>query len=266
MYTWSATHGTIIGGGSDVQWDFSNSPIGMQTLTVQVARRGQAVGSCTVQVLVVQPGPTRGRGDLIARALLLPGARELQGYGLYSYLLLGSRPSDPSRALYRTVIAEYVRLMPDINQFAEKFEGDNAARRKEINVSYMPLRAALRKQERDSAEAILQVYDYARARALLSALPGTHRDGPYLVSSRTPLSGQAAAAGNFLVQDLSKVPPDLVPPYVDQFLNQTTQEHFGQGWNPQRWVLKLRTILSALGKGAPEIRAAWKTWESTFED
>ena len=134
VYTWSATHGTIIGGGSDVQWDFSNSPIGMQTLTVQVARRGQAVGSCTVQVLVVQPGPTRGRGDLIARALLLPGARELQGYGLYSYLLLGSRPSDPSRALYRTVIAEYVRLMPDINQFAEKFEGDNAARRKENNV------------------------------------------------------------------------------------------------------------------------------------
>jgi len=265
-YTWSATRGSITGGGPDIKWDFSNSPIGMQTLTLRVTRQGQVVDSCTVQVLVVQPGPTRGPGDLIARALLLPGARELEGYGLYSYLLFGSQPSEASRQLYHSVIAEYVRLMPDINQFAEKLEGDNIARRKEINVSYIPLTAAPRQQESDSAEAILGRYDYARARALLSTLPGTHRDGPYLVSSFTPLSGQAGVSGNFLVQDLSKIPADLVPPYVAQFLNETTQERLGEGWHPQRWLLKLRTILSALGKGAPEVQKAWKTWESTFQN
>jgi hypothetical protein len=230
---------------------------------VQVSRDTQKLGECDVRVSVEPDPNTRGPGDLVAFAFLFPKGKESNDYGLYSYLLFGARPHEKSAAVYRSVVVEYLRTMPEIGRFVQVLEKGDSSLRKQINVSYLPLKRF--KKSKDTVAAVLANYDYERAKKILSRLPGTHRAGPYLVSSRTPLTDQAATARGYMVHDISRVEPSKVPLYVETFLNQAAQERFGAQWNPQLWVLELRTLFVAVGLGAQAVSKAIGEWKSTVQ-
>jgi hypothetical protein len=200
---------------------------------------------CTVRV-VVQPAPD-SRGRESGWSFLVGAQTEESGYGLYSYLVLGSPPDDNSRDRYRQAIEAYVGLVPDIQQLGRLIE------RRELNVTYLPLTlpppggpVAL--------DWALDHYDYVRARALLRRLPGDYREGPYLISSLEPLTGKTAAPARYLFQDLSRVPPRLTTLWVKEFLNQAAQERFWEESTARALALKLRTTIAVLTVSLPAVR------------
>jgi hypothetical protein len=114
------------------------------------------------------------------RSFLVRTQQEGENYGLYSYLLLGSKASDETgRKRHLKVIRAY--LSRDTTSDLEK-----VFPHRELNVTYLLLKTQTR--ELVSAESILEDYDYPLAKLLLSALPGNHMDGPFLVSSLVPLT------------------------------------------------------------------------------
>ena len=207
---------------------------------------------CVVRVLVRHdagpraPGPARETGS----ALLGPGVREVEGYGLYSYLLLGAPPGAGVRERSVQAIEAFWTVVPEVRALEEYVP------RSELNVAYVPVKAAPRTGV--TAEWVLDNYDYARARSLLRHLPGANRDGPYLVSVLKPLAG--GGGSQYLLQDLSSVPPHLAASWVKEFLNQAAQERFWDERTGARLALKLRVTIGVLGEGLPEVRKALDAW------
>lgn len=214
--------------------------------------------------------PQRGRET--GRAFLIAGQTEVKGYGLYSYFLLGAPPTEATRDQYLDMIAAYL-CIPDIRSLEGSIE------RWELNITYLPLSASppleLSKNHPPSqcegavnlpfAQWVLDHYDYARARVLLRAVPegGTHRNGPYIVSSLVPLSMTSTLSPPYLYQDLSYVPsppPRLVRLWVNEFLDQTAQARFGEARQVRQLALKLRQAIAVIAQGLPDVLEALDRW------
>jgi len=253
-YAWEAPVGRLESRGRQARWDLAGLRPGVYAAVVQVSDGSGSAAECVVRVLVRQdtgsrsPGPARETGS----ALLGPGAREVEGYGLYSYLLLGAPPGAGVRERYVKSIEAFWTVVPDVRALEEYVP------RSELNVAYVPVKAAPGTSV--TAEWILDNYDYARARSLLRHLPGANRDGPYLVSVLKPLAG--GAGSQYLLQDLSSVPPHLAASWVKEFLNQAAQERFWDERTGARLALKLRVTIGVLGEGLPEVRKALDGWIS----
>jgi hypothetical protein len=210
-----------------------------------------AVGAGVGRLFARRPSRETGRSFLVGNQL------EDQGYGLYSYLLFGSPPTDVTRDRYRAVVTAFFDLIPAMPALEEFLP------RGQLNVTYLLLHLPPPTSHgpQEHADWILESHHYTRARVLLSAVPGAHREGPYLVSSRNPLtlSGTEIIGEPYLYQDLSSVPPRLVQLWVKEFLSQAAQERFEEK-TMQRWVLKLRTAIAILAEGLPEVREAFAEW------
>ncbi len=254
-YTWTAKAGTINGQGNEVRWDFKGIPAGIYKVDLKVEDGTSAGGSCSLRVAVIEPergAPAPGQGLVAresARTFLLKGQPESAGYGLYNYLLLGSSPTDSTRPRYLAVLQAHLRRILDVAKLEEYVAHAR------LNITYLPLETAAP----DSADAAwyLDPYDYARARVLLDFLPGSRRDGIYLVSSLKPLSGGPNPP--YLLQDFSTLPtepPDLISWWMREFLNQAAQEQFWEPKTGERFVLRLRTTISVLAIGLPEVQKA----------
>jgi hypothetical protein len=192
-----------------------------------------------------------------ARGILFTGQSEEKGYSLYSYLLF--QRSDQSGENYDRRVAAIRGFIDEIDELAE-LEAQGIPK-EEINIFYVPLRpflgevsfdvmriylSGLRRDE--SIKQIIESYDFARSRLLLQkmALAG---DGPYIVSYRTPISGrQDISPDQLLIQDLSRVPPDLVRLWIVEFKRQVVQERSGNNTNLRRFALRLRTEIAVLAK------------------
>lgn len=251
-YTWAATAGRLDGEGNEVRWTLSGVAPGPHTATVRVEEPRGSIAECSVQVIVRLP-PARGLPRESGWSFLPPSQAEAEGYGLYSYLLLGAPPGAATRERYLQGIEAYLGLMPDITSLERYVQS-----RRELNVAYLPIAAP--PGPAVSAEWALEHYDYARSRILLRAVPGSHREGPYIISSLKPLSGAAALSGQYLYQDLSSVPPHVVSPWIKEFLNQAAQERFWEGRAAERLALKLRTTIGILALGLPDVRKGLESW------
>ena len=253
-YAWEAPVGHLESRGRQARWNLAGLRPGVYAAVVRVSDGSGSAVECVVRVLVRQdtgprsPGPARETGS----ALLGPGAREVEGYGLYSYLLLGAPPGAGVRERYVKSIEAFWTVVPDVRALEEYVP------RSDLNVAYVPVKAAPGTSV--TAEWILDNYDYARARSLLRHLPGANRDGPYLVSALKPLAG--GGGSQYLFQDLSSVPPHLAASWVKEFLNQAAQERFWDERTGARLALKLRVTVSVLGEGLPEVRKALDGWIS----
>lgn len=261
-YVWEATVGRVDNQGSEAQWDLADVRPGTYAATLRVSLSAGSSTECLLRVIVrrevgergplgTPQAPSRETGA----SLLLPGRGETPEYGLYSYLLLGSPPSDAARERYLKAIGAYWGLIPEITRL-EQYVG-----RRELNVAYLPVTSA--PDRAISAEWLLEHYDYARARSLLRLLPGGNREGPYIVSTLGPLGDAAsgsALSGQYLFQDLSRVPPHLVASWVKEFLNQAAQERFWEEKTGERLALKMRATVGVLGMGLPEVRKALDSW------
>jgi hypothetical protein len=250
-YAWTPTGGRLVGAGASRGWVLRDAGLGVyQTVIIMTGRDGQE-RRCTVQVKVVPPSGTMG--GLPARSFLQSNASERAGYGLYSYLLLGAKPDGAAQGRYRSAVAEFVRLLPAIGQYSADINP------LAVNINYLPVS---RIPTSDSADRVLEQYDYARAQVLLRVLPGPHFGGPYLVSVRTPLSSQTTAPKAYIAQDLSTVPDTLVGVWVREFLSQATQERLDSGFSLRGLALRLRTLIGVVALGLPDVvhsMAEWKT-------
>jgi len=271
QYAWSVPAGRVEGQGPEVRWDFTGVRVGVvYEAKVLVNDASGGFADCSVRVIVqAQPRQAlRGGNRETGRSFLLPDQVETNGYGLYSYLLLGSPPTAATRERYLKAVEEYLRF-PDLTQL----ETFNIPHRT-LNITYLPLKVPPERPVLDQladerynevAEWMLKQYDYERARVLLRGLPGTHREGPYIVSILKPPTWNSSLSPPYLYQDQSSVPPHLVSLWAKEFLNQAAQEQFWQERTAVQLVLKLRTAIGILATALPEVRKAlddWVAWVS----
>jgi hypothetical protein len=250
-YKWNATGGQIHGSGPEVRWDFKGVKPGIYTARVEVGDSGFGVAECSAQVVV--KARTGERGGETGWSLLLRGEKEAVGYGLYSYLLFGSPPTKATLERYRKVVETYLWLVPSIVDLE-----NYGIPRSELNINYLPVTEVPPKRSM-SIEWVFSHYDYARARVLLRCLAGNYRDGPYIISTIKPLSGISRLTGQYLYQDLSRIPPSIVELWAKEFFNQAAQERFWEERTATKFALKLRTTVAVLAIGFAEVRGALDT-------
>jgi hypothetical protein len=268
-YKWTVSVGRLEGNGDQVLWTLKDATAGVHEAGVAVTVPDGVVASCGVRVAVQPEGRGEFRGNReTGRSFLLPNQVEERGFGLFSYILLGSRPNTGNRERYLKTLEEYLRF-PDI----ARFEIFNAPRRT-LNITYLPtiglpgkdiLDRLADEHYRETAEWMLKRYDYERARLLLRGLPGNSRDGPYIVSFLRPPNWSDAPSRPYLYQDQSSMPPELASLWMKEFLNQAAQEKFWEARTAAQFALKLRTSLRVIATGLPEVRKAldeWIAWAS----
>lgn len=254
-YTWTVTAGTISSPGREARWDLKGVRSGIYRAEVKVEDGAIPPASCSVRVVVSELERGAPLARETGRTFLLKDQPEAAGYGLYSYLLLGSHPTASTLQRYRLVVQAYLAMIDDVAEFGKQSRG-------KLNITYLPLGTAAPKAA--DAAWVLEHYDYARARLLLDVLPGDRKSGIYLVSGLKPLSGGPNPP--YLLQDLSTVPTeqtDLISWWMNEFLNQAAQERFWEPKTTELFVLKLRTTITILASGLPEVQHAldkWITW------
>jgi hypothetical protein len=266
-YEWSVPVGMLEGTGQEVTWKLIDVKPGAYEAHIRIRDKTGWVSECATQVIVRDAIQVRDPNRQTGRALLLPDQLESEGYGLYSYLLFGSRPSDANRERYLKAIEEYLKF-PDVARL-EKYimRMDRVTRqeaRRRLNITYLPLRNSPAADIRSKwaagdyglvAQWMLTHYDYARARVLLSKLSGEHLSGPYIVSVLKPPRG-IGAVRPLLFQDQSAVPAHIVPLWMREFLHQAAQERFWQTKTARQLALKLRTIVAVLARALPVTQKA----------
>jgi hypothetical protein len=142
-----------------------------------------------------QVKPT-GENLLTGITTLVDNQTEAPGYGLYSYVLFESPPTDEDKPIYLAVISACLKEYPALGGLVQKYRPES------LNALHLPVTGD---SAESKAEEFLQRYNYGRARALLNQLSKIKRNGgPYLVSSISPLSNNNGT-NPFLYQDLSAV-------------------------------------------------------------
>ena len=196
-----------------------------------------------------------GGGHTTGREFLPTGQNEESGYGLYSYLLFGTQPTEGTRERYLAAIRAYLEMIETVEKLRTQFD------KKELNITYLlvteePL------GDKPAAEWLLEHYDFARAMKLLGAFPQSGSLGPYLFSTTEPASPAAAENKNVtcpcLFQDLSTVEPSIMVLWIQEFKNQAAQEEFWRQDTRETAVLKLR---NAIAVGASALDATRKSAE-----
>ena len=252
QYTWTVTGGRLQGRGAEVDWTLSDVEEATEySAKVVVKDRAGASSECIVRVMTA----AGSRGDReTARTLLARGRQEEPGFGLYSYLLMGSPPDDSSRDRYLNVVKEYLRLSPALADMRKLLD------LKQLNANYLPTMTLPGEAVRLTPEWLLANYDYSRARAILKTVPGSHFRGPYILSELKPADPRATTPGPMFFQDLSSVPLDLVTPWYEVFLNQAAQERFWEARTGEQFALKVRTIIGVLARGLPDVKSSMASW------
>lgn len=190
------------------------------------------------------------------RDLLFAGEAERSGHPLYSYLLFAgaSEGSREERERFKSAVAAFVRQV----RSAEALERSGAAR-ESINIFYAPMRPIFedtkpesmrlhfaQRSEAEQLSLLLELYDHARAEVLMGHLR-LSGNGPFIVSVLRPLSRDPVLGSEaFLVQDLSRVPPELVGLWVDEFKRQVVREATEEPEHLRRLALSLRTQIAVL--------------------
>jgi hypothetical protein len=234
-------------------------------------------------------------GRVTAAAFLEPFEDEQAGFGLYSYILLGSRPESLGSERwqrYQQTIAAFLG-MPDVLDVIKylpkqrinltllpltcnRWEWPAAAanplfhfdpQRLEIHLlehSYAgvpPSPGVDGPYDRSNPEAACMLvgnYNYARAAALLSLFGRPHAEGPYIVSATQPLSKAAKLPSQFLYQDLSSVPPEMAVIWVRAFMNQARKQEFWLTDTEEEFIVGLRTLIARASRQLPDFHSAIK--------
>jgi hypothetical protein len=253
------------------------------------ARGGGPVGPLVTQPQNAAPPTFHAEGltgKVTSGAFLTPLQREQPGYGLYSYLLFGSRPESLSSAHWQR-FEQAIAAFLDIPSATEIAQYVAAAR---INISFLPVIISQRElplhaQPRvfhfdlerlaghatehqaagkttppgpDTACILVSNYDYARAQVLLSVFAEPHQEGPYIVSVAQPLSTIYTPPRQYLYQDLSSVPPELIRLWVNEFVAQSREQEFWKTRTKEQFILRLRTTIGVASNQVADFAGAIK--------
>jgi len=230
---------------------FSRLPIGTYDISVELpGHQGithSAVSLTASQVATVhlywEPGAktTEEKSRITGRGFLVGDSQEGLGYGLYSYVLLGSPPTEATHERVLALMREYLAL-PEAIQFKKPVS------KGQLNVTYLPL---VRQPSVIDPDSILNAYNYVRAQALLAKVPlGPHIEGPYIISTGVPLSQvPILLPGQYLYQDLSSVPSTIVLLWVHEFMKQSAKKDYWRSRNGPQAALALRKAIATLAVG-----------------
>lgn len=227
-----------------------------QNLNVHVSA-GQTVTTNLNLAIGAAAGPVvQTLPRITGRKFLLGISGEDKGYGLYSYMLLGSQAVDPTHERYLAFFQEYLN-------FPETVELEQYVSKRQLNITYVPLSTPLVAPP-TSPDSILKDYNFDRAEALLAKIPGgPYLDGPYIVSYEVPLSKAAALPRDgYLFQDLSSVPQEIIILWVREFMSQASQNDYWKKRNGPEVALKLRTAIAQLAAGIDPAKKSVQEWQS----
>jgi hypothetical protein len=272
-FKWSVTEGRVRSDKGVTLWDLGTAHPGTAYADVEAIVNGAKAASCSVELhiegkqpdrtrstpdapipLPAPPPPTAGPVVATSRAFLPAGQVEPEGFGLYSYILIGAPPAPADRDRYAAIFEATLRLMRPVDQLAR------ALKTSQLNATWLPVKS-LPDSDPD-AKWLVDNYDYAQGAVdLVRAGIRGNPTGIYIVSARTPLS-RATPAPPFLVQDLSHVPAALASTWVALFINQAAQEHFWNTNTMDGMVAKMRLAIALTAEGVPAIKTAMATWIS----
>ncbi|MBL8290823.1 MAG: hypothetical protein JNN08_03245 [Bryobacterales bacterium] len=175
------------------------------------------------------PKKKMGLSRPTGRELLLKGRPEAPGYGLYSYLLFGSRPTQETRPQYLAVLRAVLLRIPEIEDLLT-----GGVNRDRLNILYIPVTSAVSipdETPESAAEAILSAFDFPRAALLLATVGPRYNKGCYFISRLRPISASQAIERPYLFQDLSRAAPTMAAEWVRYFQSQTARD---EPWNEDR--------------------------------
>jgi DNA-binding beta-propeller fold protein YncE len=199
-----------------------------------------------------------GGGRTTARAFLSTTQKERDGYGLYSYLLFGTRATPGMRDRYLSILTAYLKMMDAVSEVEKQF------RRSDINITYLLVTQQAPDDESD-AEWLLNHYDFPRAERLLAVFSESHALGPYLVSTTQSLSQfaeQKKVPVLYLFQNLSTVEPNVAVLWIEEFKKQAAQKEFWNANTRDLAAIKLRNAI-AIGASAIDVtRKSASDWEA----
>ncbi|MBV9158690.1 MAG: hypothetical protein JO097_20690 [Acidobacteriaceae bacterium] len=269
-FHWAANAGAFAGQpaehsreatGQTVEWRSDNTQPGSYTLTVSNGAQGSPA-ACSLTVIVSAAEQraitsTASSAQNYRGALLVSGHKELEGYGLYSYMLLGATPSAAERERFHTFIQVYLDKILKIKAVEGEIDSSK------LNVTFMPVDSEPGQEVKPEKlpDWILDHYDFRRAQAILRRVPGNHGDGPYIFSSFHPVDFSASSVTKpYLLDDLSHAPPSVVGFFVDQFLAQTSQARFDQVSKIDEVAVTLREAIAYAAKAIPNASNAAAAW------
>ena len=198
----------------------------------------------------------RGTRRLTGRAFLRAGEQEGKDYGLYSYVLFGEPLSAGNRDLYKAVLEAFFHLV-DVSSY-EPEKTPHA----QLNITYLPLND--QPAAGASVDWYLDHYDFARAQIILAKLMDRPA-GPYIVSYQSPLSGASSVeSGRLLVEDLSRVPPDLAFLWVNEFTHQAGSAQYWDKPALRTLMLNLRTQIAVDAEAFEEVRSAYSNVQTAL--
>jgi hypothetical protein len=192
---------------------------------------------------------------------LLDNQLEPSGYGLYSYLLFGSRPSEATRPLYIAVVKASLTKVERIEKEILYFHPA------QLNLYLVPLigKAPGDVQLDSLANLIVDNYNYPRASKILASLPG-QRTHVYILSVLSkPIDPSHMVQPPYLWQDLSNVEPSIVVAWMQYFLDQSAkdrpwEESMGDKLaldlrnNIERAAIQLRATIPAMAEAVKWVR------------
>jgi hypothetical protein len=252
-YVWKASGGSLKQTNTAaVEWNPDGASAGSYTLSVAVTGPAELRGACSVLVIVGSeersaPNPSAGFTRETRSAMLLKGKKEAEHFGLYSYLLLGSEPNSSNRERYRKFLESFLATVLPYQPLSRYFSPQ------QLNIAYLPIETDV--PARFDSQWVLDNYDYERARFLLASIPGVHGDGPFIVSSDSPLEGPGHPPKRYLLEDLTTVPISIVEFWVKQFRIQTSQETWDHA-TLSGVAVRLRTAIEVAAIGLPEVKAS----------
>jgi hypothetical protein len=251
-YEWVVNAGTVSGTGSEVNWELGSVTPDSYEATAYVSHPSGETGKCTIRILVEPEG--RSPATITGWSFLLKGDKETDGYGLYSYILFGSRPAEATRERFLKALEAYITLQESVASLEA-----SGIKRRSLNVTYVPVTKKFNEKGRPTAVWLLENYDFARARAILSLLPGPYRtEGPYIVSRLERLGTSDPVQGNYLYQDLSIKEPKVIAGYAREFLNQAAQERFWEKRTAKNIALNLQNTLFLMARASIDAKDAAK--------
>ena len=247
--------------GPEAIWSLAKLGGGFHHAHVEVTAAGNPVSSCEVQVLVGEGDKRTVRPGETGRASLIGAEHEAPGYGLYSYVLLGTRSTDATQARYLAVLQAYLTYIEETRDM-EKYGYTPG----QLNVAYVPVVATPHEdaQNATSPASLLAAYNYVRARGPCSTPCPVHAAAGFTSCRRAPRSAITPVVP-YLIQDLSAVPTstqNLVSWWVREFLDQAAQEHFWDQSSPELIGLKMRTVVAVLAEGLPDVKHSLSDWIS----
>lgn len=256
---WQVESGTVeVAADQQVQWTVTTGAAGQVVrATAFLDTDAGSTPLCTTQVTLVLPGLELKGPRLLDRTLFLyPGSTlPVDGYGLYSYLLL-PKPAVRGSDAERRILAELAELLrfPDLEDIKA---GTGVQRRRSLHLIQLLLReppgpelerAIDARDWMNAARWVLDHYDHRSSRRLaedIDEIPAPD-DGPYFVSFDRVHHVDGVDEDlprPYLVQDHSLATERLARIWINAFLNQAWQDTYWQPRPLERVYLRTRTML-----------------------